>query len=369
MTANPLVDQILNSGNKQLQQMAAEGLAPLPPEELVPLQIALAGGGDADVARAAATSLGALDPHIGANFLREHADEAQLLYFAAHNRHPTMVEAMMRRRDVPSSVLIALAPHLHDDAQEILLLRQDAIVDEPEILVALESNAALSRYAKRRIWEYREHLLPRDKVPYKSAAEIKAEADTWTDDDVREAIDEVREGGSQTAQRAAALTEGDDKPEDADGAPVKAIDENDDSEFDVTKLNDAQIRALPVPARIKLARGASQQLRSVLIRDTSTQVALATMHSNNLTDQEVEMIAASRAVVFEVLEEIPKKREWIRKYNVVKNLVKNPRTAIATSRKLVSRLSTRDLREIGRDRNVSEAVRSMARRLYTVRQG
>ena len=36
---------------------------------------------------------------------------------------------------------------------------------EPEILVALEKNPALTNYAKRRIWEYREHLLPKEKVP------------------------------------------------------------------------------------------------------------------------------------------------------------------------------------------------------------
>ena len=41
-----------------------------------------------------------------------------------------------------------------------------------------------------------------------------------------------------------------------------------------TKLSEGQIRTLSIPARLKLARGASRSLRAILIRDSNTQVAL-----------------------------------------------------------------------------------------------
>ena len=54
--------------------------------------------------------------------------------------------------------------------QEALLLRQDAIVEEPLILDALERNPYLSPFSRRRILEYREHLLPRAAQPSAPAA-------------------------------------------------------------------------------------------------------------------------------------------------------------------------------------------------------
>ena len=129
-------------------------------------------------------------------------------------------------------------------------------------------------------------------------------------------------------------------------------------------MTDVQIRSLPVPVRMKIARGASRHLRSVLIRDTNAQVALSVLNGNNLPDSEVETIANSRAVVDEVLAEIPKKREWIRKYSIAKALVRNPKTHLPIAIRLLPRMSLNDLRALSRDRNIPEAVRSQARRLY-----
>ncbi len=86
-----------------------------------------------------------------------------LEYFALGETHPIILEAIMRRRDVPRHLLVDLAARLTPDLQESLLLRQDAIIEEPEILSSLESNPELSVYARRRIGEYREHLLPRER--------------------------------------------------------------------------------------------------------------------------------------------------------------------------------------------------------------
>jgi hypothetical protein len=123
-----------------------------------------------------------------------------------------------------------------------------------------------------------------------------------------------------------------------------------------------------VPARLKLARAAPRLLRGILMRDSNAQVALSVLRHNTLSDQEIETAASSRSVVEDVLVEITKRREWIGKYNIAKALVQNPRTPLPTALRLLSRLSVRDMREISRDRNVADAVRSTALRLYTIKQ-
>ncbi len=337
-TQASLLDQILSGENRQLQVLAASGLVPLPPEELLPIQVALTRSPDAEIAGKAAEALRSVEPRLVVNFLSQQAGEQELAYFGTEVRHPALVEAILRRRDVPRSLLIRLATELTPDMQEVLVLRQDAIVEEPEILVALEKNPQLSSYTKRRIWEYREHLLPRDKVPPKKPEEIEAEAAALTDEEVQEAIEEARE------------------------RPAEGKVEED------TGLTDVQIRSLPIPVRMKMARGANRQVRSILIRDTNTQVALSVINGNSLPDQEVEQIANSRSVVSEVLAEIPKKREWIRKYSIARALVKNPRTQLATSIGLVPRMTMRDLRDLSRDKNVPDGVRSVALRLYMAKR-
>lgn len=329
-----LREQVRSGGNRQLQLLAAEGMLPLPPEELIALQVDLAQGEDAEVAGRARTSLQSVDVRLARAFLEREAGEEVLGWFAEEGGHPVLLEAVLRRRDVPRRLLARLARRIPPDLQEILLLRQDAIIEEPFILEALEENPEVSGYSLRRIAEFREHLLPRQRT-----APAPGMFEEMDDAALEAALDEVR-----------------------------PLPESGEIDTEKTKLSEGQIRMLPVPARLKLSRGAPRTLRSILLRDSNAQVAVSVIINNNLTDQEVEQTAASRAVVDEVLALIAKKRDWVAKYHVAKALVFNPRTPLATSVRLVARLSVRDLKELGRDRNVPDAVRSTGLRLYRIKQ-
>jgi hypothetical protein len=331
-----LLEQV-RSGNRQLQLLAADGVLPLPPEEMIPLQVELAQGLDLEVAQRAQASLRGIAVRIARPYLDQGAGEAVLAWFAEETSHPVLIEALLRRRDIPRPLLARLARRLPPDLQEILLLRQDAIVEQPAILEALEENPEVSTYTLRRIAEYREHLLPRERSSHVRAP--AAAAEEMDDEELAEAI--------------------------ATASELPAIGE---LEPEKTHLTEGQIRMLPVPARLKLSRGAPRTLRSILLRDPNVQVALSVIVNNSLSDQEVEQTASSRSVSEEVLTLIAKKRDWIGKYNVVKALVSNPRTPAATAVRLVPRLAVRDLRDLGRDRNIPDAVRSTALRLYRIKQ-
>jgi hypothetical protein len=328
-----LLEQVRSGSNRQLQLLAADGFLPLPPEQLVPLQVDLAGGGDLEIAQRAERSLRGADVRVLKPYLERDADPEVLAFFAAVSSHPLLLEAILRRRDVPRPLLATLARRLPPELQEILLLRQDAILELPEILEALEENPQVSPYAQRRIAEYRQHLLPRQ-----PRAREELDEDEVSDEEVQLAL--------QTARSLPASGEVDEEQ---------------------TRLSEGQIRGLPVPVRLKLARGAPRSLRSILLRDQNPQVALMALHANAVSEQEVEQLAASRAVVDEILQAIARKREWVQRYSVAKNLVWNPRTPLPVAMRLVNKMSVRDLRDLGRDRNVPDAVRSTALRLYRIK--
>jgi hypothetical protein len=334
-----LLDQVRSGGNRQLQVLAASGFLPIAPEDLIPIQVQFARGNDAELASKAAEALRQVDIRVAAPFLERLAGEDVLAFFASQSSHPRLLETIVRRRDVPRRLLVELARRLPSDLQEVLVLRQDAIVEEPAILAALEENPDLSNYVQRRIAEYREHLLPRERTN-RPAVPLDSEM---------EEIDDIALAAAVAAVKKALPAEG------------EIVEEK-------SGLTEGQIRMLSVPARLKLCRGAPRNLRSVLMRDTNPQVACATLLFNNLTDQEIEQTAASRSVVEEVLQAIAKKREWIGRYPVMKALIHNPRTPLPIALKFLSRLSVKDLRDLAKDRNVPDAVRSTALRLYRIKQ-
>lgn len=320
--------------------LVAQGMFPLPPQELVPIQMALIQRQDPDLSSAARSSLESLDPKIAAGVIAESSDPVLMGFFGEIMEHPVVVEAIIRNRDVSVEVLCAIAPRLSPEIQEVLLLRQDVIVEAPEILDRLEENPDLSSYCERRIYEFREHLVRSEPQPIAQpvSEEIDEEfAEEATEEEVEVAIAEAKE--------------------------VPPSGEQDE----VTGLSEAQIRSLPVPVRMKLARGAPRSLRAILIKDKSTMVATAVLRGNALTESEVELISANRSVAEEVLTIIANNRQWSRKYNIVHALIKNPRTSVGLAVRLTSRLSIRDLRNLSRDRNVSEAVRNTASRLYRIK--
>ncbi len=331
---HPLAAQALSGASPELQILAAEGLLPLPPEELVPLQVELTRNANQMVAARSRESLRGLDPKLLVPYIQHDATEPVLAYFAELGQHPQVLEAILRRRDVPRFLLVEMARHLDADLQEILLLRQDAIVEEPGILDALEENPHIAAYAVRRIAEFREHLLRQ--APETAVAIPGAPAEA-TDEELRLALDAAR------AQ-----------------PPEGEVEE-------VTGLTEGQIRTLPVGARLRLSRGASRGLRAFLIRDKHPLVALSTLVNNVWSDQEIEQLARSRAIAEDILSAITKRREWVRKYPIVLSLVGNPRTPIPAALRLMPQLVPRDLRNLSRDRNVSDAVRSLAGRLYRMK--
>jgi hypothetical protein len=337
-SAQELVERVFAGSDPSLTRLAAEGMLPIAAEELIPVQVALACGDDPEVAAIASASLAAIEPERIAGLIRHGAPIEVLTWFARAGADAQVLETILRRRDVPRELLPGLAARVSADLQEVLLLRQDAILERPEILEALETNPEVSNYSRRRIGELRAHLLRRDTEPEPERAEEP------TDEEVLEAIETAR-----ASTPAAGADRGSERDQQ-------------------TGLTDMQIRMLPVPVRRKLARGASKTLRSILIRDPNPQVAVAALTEGGLSDGEVEQIAVNRSVVGEVLEEIARRRDWVAKLKVASALVHNPRTPVGVAIRLLPRMSPRELGALARNHNVSSAVRTQAGRLYRMRR-
>ena len=61
-----------------------------------------------------------------------------------------------------------------------------------------------------------------------------------------------------------------------------------------------------------------------------------------------------------ILRHIGSHREWTKRYGVIANLVRNPKTPIGLTLNMVARLNPRDIKNLTVDRNVPEVVRKYA---------
>lgn len=125
-----------------------------------------------------------------------------------------------------------------------------------------------------------------------------------------------------------------------------------------------KIAKLDIKGRIALAVRGSKEERSILIRDGTKLVALAVLESPKVTDGEVEGFALQKNVLEAVLRQIPLKRKFAKNYNIMRNLVYNPRTPLDLSLGLMKGLLVHDLKNLSGNKEVSETIRKLALRMY-----
>ncbi|HXH51210.1 MAG TPA: hypothetical protein VNM47_17865 [Terriglobia bacterium] len=144
----------------------------------------------------------------------------------------------------------------------------------------------------------------------------------------------------------------------------KAVEEKDAAEAATERQTLLEkISRMTVAEKINAALMGSQEERIILVRDSNKIVARAVLQSPKLSDQEVENITTMKNVSEEVLRLVATNRKFVRSYSVARNLINNPRTPIDTGLPLIHRLNDRDLKELSRNKNVAEVIRSMANKL------
>jgi hypothetical protein len=148
---------------------------------------------------------------------------------------------------------------------------------------------------------------------------------------------------------------------DATAATVTTLDKN-----AIAKRGSAlqRISVLDVKGRIQLAIKGSKEERALLVRDGTKIVALAVLDSPKISDSEVEKFASQKNVLEAVLRAIPMKRRFMKQYNIVRNLVFNPRTPIDVSLGLMKNILVTDLKNLSGNKEVSDTVRKLALRMF-----
>jgi len=349
---NPLVLQFRRGGvARDLRLMAAQGLLPLKPEDLLELWTGLVGDSDDDVRGAAERSLTDFPAADLLPIVKSRDTSTMVLAWAVSKRaEPELREATLQNHSLPDEVIEELAPTLPQALAELVVINQTRLLRRTSLLVALESNAGLSNDQKRRLRELRE---------------------TFRVGQQPEAPPEPAPAPPPPVEEAAAEPE----PEPATAESVMTEDDakvvylSEEERKDQGKVSAVQkIYRLNTAEKIITALKGSREERSILIRDPNRLVATAVLGSPRITEAEIESISGMKSVSDEILRTIGNHREWTKRYTVLNNLVRNPRTPTGIALSMVPRLNPRDIKSLAVDRNVPEPIRKQAQKFVKGQQ-
>ena len=339
--ANPLVEQFRRGGvPRELRLIAAQGALPLKPADLVELLQQLLSDPDESVRQAAEGSLGGIPVAEMLPILRDRETPAPVLAWAVvHREERELREVVLQNTSLPDEAIEALAPSLPEHLAELVVINQVRLLRRTSLLEALESNEGLNKDQRRRLRELRETFRigeqPAAPPPPPPAPEPPPPAP----------VEEEPEEPPLTAEEAVARLLTDEEKQDADR--MSAVQR-------LYRMNTAD-------KVVQALKGSSAE-RAILVRDPNRIVASAVLGSPRLTEPEIERFAGMKNVSDEVLRHIASNKDWTKRYGVVANLVKNPRTPLALAINMVPRLNPRDMKTIAVDKNVPEVIRKQAQK-------
>jgi len=350
---NPLVEQFRRGGvARDLRLMAAQGLLPLKPEDLIELWTELVRDHDEGVREAADKSLMSFPAAELLPVLKSRDTAAGVLSWAVtHRAEQELREVALQNTSLPDETIEALAPVLPQALAELVVINQTRLLRRTSLLVALESNAGLSNDQKRRLRELRETFHVGEAAP--AAAPAPPPPEPAPVEAPSEPEPELAPVGDVF------LTE--------DEAMVRYLSEEERQQTE--KVSAVQkIYRLNTAEKLITALKGSREERAILIRDPNRLVSMGVLGSPRITEAEIESFSAMKNVSDQVLREIGHHREWTKRYTVINNLVRNPRTPIGIALTLVPRLNPRDIKGIAVDRNVPEPVRKQAQKFVKTQQ-
>src|SRR5262249_25186908 len=325
-----------------LRLMAAQGALPLGPADLADLLEFLLHDTDHEIRDTSTKTLLAVSAAEMQAVAKDRGSTPGILaWIVAVRPERELREFALQNPTLTDESLETMVASLPEELAELAVINQVRLLRRMTLLETLESNPNLSKDQRRRLRELREsfHIGEQPAPPPEPPAKAAA----------------------SPAPAPAAAEPEPEPPPPATEAEALAHYPADDEKKDEQKSSTAQRIYTPNTAeKIIAALKASREDRAILARDTNRLVSSAVLGSPRLTDVEIEAFAGMKSLSDEVLRKIGSHREWTKRYGVVSNLVKNPRTPLAISLGLVSRLNPRDIKGLSVDRNVPEVIRKQA---------
>ena len=339
--------------------MAARGLAPMPPKDLVTAQFALTFDPDGTVADTARKSLSNLDPRLATAVLADTTLSPFVLEYLATAlvSRDADIERILLNPSTPDTAFAVAAESGSEAVCELIANNQARLLQSTEIARALVTNSKALKSTLDRVIDF----LVRSGIVLEGLSQF---------DDAL-----LRLNGAERVVAAAAVEVplelvdqqflSDDDMESVDEERRMIADDEDlsDGEEEEKLSIDQLLKSLTAGQKVALATKGTKSVRARLVRDTNRVVALAAISAPTVQETEAVTAAQSRTVHADVIGYISRNKDWMKNYQVKLALTQNPKTPLPTAMRIVPLLQRKDCKQLSSSKNVAAGVRNLAKKL------
>ncbi|MDQ1351258.1 MAG: hypothetical protein QG657_1560 [Acidobacteriota bacterium] len=349
LSKNPLVKKIVDGeAGQDLITMLLDRQLPFTEEEYLESLVFLLK--DEAVKDKALARLKEIPENVRTAYVEKLEANHRVAYYvimeALSKKNQAIIARAIRNQALPYEFLSKIAAHGDIHMLEALLDNQIKLIAYPVILEEIEKNAQATAFIKGKIKEFREFYLAVE------AEEIPAEQVL---EEVKEILIQEQAEQAKQAEQQEAAKDGAETGEDEEGS-LQELDKVEHKALTVLQ----EINRMTISERVKLALAGSKTQRMILIKDANKMVSMAVLESPKIGIDEVLLLARDRSVAGEIIARVAQRRDWTKNYNVVLELVQNPKTPIKDALSFVKQLHVKDLQLLSRDKNVNATVRQLA---------
>ncbi len=383
--------------------MAAKGLLPTTPENLVLALLLLQSDKEPTVAAAAAGTLSKMPPNIMVSAIKHEKTPRIVLSAIAPLAQVSkeIAEALLLNPKTGDDIFLTIAAIGDESICEIIALNQARILNNPAIAKALAQNPKALKSSIDRLFDFLvrsgvtledspeyeaalERLSPAEQVEMANKVDLPPEVLSLLESPevpttpsivatpaAASSTSPVSVNGPSVAPASAVTAGPTNMASQAAGAtPIAATGtapaqaeaaEGDQKRIPMMKL----ISTLNTAQKVALATKGNKEARAILIKDANKMVATAVIKSPGITEQEIAAAAASRSVNEDVIRIICKSAAMMRGYSVKVALVNNPRTPLPLALKLLTQLRKNDVKMVSKSKGLPSALVNLAKKLAT----
>lgn len=350
----------------QMKMMAASGLAPLPPVDMIKILYYFGFGADQALSDKARESLSRLPEALVLTALAQPLGAHVLdgLARLLGDREDATEKIILNQTTDGETIAWMTVKIRSERLLEIVASNEQRLLRHPQIIEALYMNKACRMSTVDRVIELAVRGgLELDGIPTFAEAKAAIQGQLIMEPDDEPAPEDM-EFQSLLFDEEVQKLDGEKVDEILEMIESGQIEEGvDPDEHNRVATIQASISGMSVSHKIRMAMLGNASQRAVLIRDANKLVTMAVLKSPGIAESEVIVFSKARSLPEEAVRYIAHRKEWTKAYQVKLNLVNNPRTPLQEAMRFLNHLRPTDVRALERSRDVPKAIVNAAKQL------
>lgn len=355
-----------------MKMMAASGILPVPPPIIIRALYQFQFDADEQIRAKARTSLENMPLNVIGPAIQQEQPPGVLDWVLEVRRaDPALVQAILLNPHTDDLTFAALAGTADTDLCELIANNQTRVLRCPAILEQLYQNTNTRPATIDKLVD----LAQRNGVSLAGLPGVQQAIDeggapdaSAVDADLFQALLQEESAKAQAEEREIAARE--EARERASRHERETMDREDEEEQQrIPASLHARIQQMNISQKVRLATVGSREAIKILVNDPNRLIHLAAIQSPRLQASDIRKMSSNKSLPDGVIAYIARNREWTRQYDIMFNLVLNPKTPQPDTMRFLNHLRTNDLRTVSNSRGVPGQIARTAKQLAAKRTG